>query len=106
MRKLVLLLLAAALFTTEASAREGFGFTKKAVSLARTNPPTLDIGARRVKITATSDRAAEQDEAATLKRYTEEFVLTGAGTMATEKDKGDVRIAVAVDRLDSNESWE
>lgn len=106
MRKLALLLLAAAVFTSEASAREGFGFTKKAVSLNRTNPPTLDIGARRVKITATSDRAAEKDDAATLKRYAEELVLTGAGTVATEKDKGDVRISLAVDRLDSNESWE
>jgi hypothetical protein len=107
MRKLALLLLAAAaVFTTDASAREGFGFTKKAVSLTRTNPPSLDIGARRVKISATSDREAEKDDAATLMRYTEELVLSGAGTMATGKDKGDVRISIAVDRLDSNESWE
>src|SRR5688500_770717 len=106
MRKLALYLLAAAVFTSDAFAREGFGFTKKAVSMTRTNPPSLGIGARRVKITATSDRAAEKDDAATLKRYAEELVLTGAGTMATEKDKGDVRISIAVDRLDSNESWE
>ena len=107
MRKLALLLAAAGVFfAPSADAREGFGFTKKAVSMNRTNPPLLDVGARRVKVTATSDRTSEKDDAATLKRYIEEFVLNGAGTVAPEKDKGDVRISVDIDRLDSNESWE
>ena len=107
MRNLVIFLAATGLFvSTELSAREGFGFTKKAVQMNRTNPPLLDVGARRVKITATSDRDAVKDDAATLKRYAEEFILTGGGTMATEKDKGDIRISVALDRLDSHESWE
>jgi hypothetical protein len=107
MRKLALFLLAAGLcVSSEAAAREGFGFTKKAVQMNRTNPPLLTVGARRVKINATSDREGVKDDAATLKRYAEEFILTGGGTMATEKDKGDLRISVTLDRLDSHESWE
>lgn len=106
MRKLFFLLAAAGVFVSSAHAREGFGFTKKAVSMTRTNPPLHNAGARRVKITATSDRASEQDDAATLRRYLEETILTGAGTIAPEKEKGDIRITLSVDRLDSNESWE
>lgn len=106
-RKLALYLLAAGLcVSSDIAAREGFGFTKKAVQMNRTNPPLLTVGARRVKITSTSDRDGIRDDAATLKRYAEEFILTGGGTMATEKDKGDLRISVALDRLDSHESWE
>ena len=107
MRRLTFLVAAIGVFiAAPGSAREGFGFTKKAVSMNRTNPPLLDIGARRVKVAATSDRASEKDDAATLKRYIEEFVLNGAGTIAPEKEKGEIRIAVDIDRLDSNESWE
>ncbi|HEX6178397.1 MAG TPA: hypothetical protein VF057_08550 [Thermoanaerobaculia bacterium] len=107
MRKLALLLAASGVFVAvEAVAREGFGFTKKAVLMTRTNPPTLDVGARRVKITTSADREAEKDDAATMKRYLEELILNGAGTLAPEKDKGDIRITVDVDRLDSHESWE
>lgn len=107
MRKLALSLLAAGLFvSSDVAAREGFGFTKKAVQMNRTNPPLLTVGARRVKVTAKSDRDGIKDDAATLKRYAEEFILTGGGTMATEKDKGDLRISVDLDRLDSHESWE
>ncbi len=107
MRKLALSLLAAGLFVaSDVAAREGFGFTKKAVQMNRTNPPLLTVGARRVKVTAKSDRDGIKDDAATLKRYAEEFILTGGGTMATDRDKGDLRISVDLDRLDSHESWE
>ena len=108
MRKLAFLLATAigVFGVTEAVAREGFGFTKKAVSMTRTIPPTLDVGARRVKITASADRDAEKDDAATMKRYLEELILNGAGTLAPEKQKGDIRVDIAIDRLDSHESWE
>jgi hypothetical protein len=107
MRKLIFLLAAAGVFAAvPAEAREGFGFTKKAAQMTRTNPPMHNVGARRVKITTTSERGSERDDAATLKRYLEEFILNGAGTIAPEKEKGDIRIAVALDRLESNESWE
>ncbi|HUP45191.1 MAG TPA: hypothetical protein VM779_06730 [Thermoanaerobaculia bacterium] len=107
MRKLAILLLASGVFAPcEILAREGFGFTKKAVMMTRTNPPQLAVGARRVKVTATAEREPEKDDAVTLRRHLEDFILSGAGTMAPEKEKGEIRIAVAVDRLDAHESWE
>jgi hypothetical protein len=105
MRKLTLFLILAAGVFTVAEAREGFGFSKKSITMNRTKPPALNTPARRVKVTAASDRSKETDDAATLKRYTEEVLLAGAGTLATT-DKPEITVKLAVDRLDSHETWE
>ncbi|HEV8659895.1 MAG TPA: hypothetical protein VGS96_14910 [Thermoanaerobaculia bacterium] len=105
MRKTAFLLaIAIGVFTT-AEGREGFGFSKKSITMNRTKAPALNTPARRVKVTAASDRSKEADDAATLKRYTEEVLLAGAGTLATT-DKPEITIKLAVDRLDSHETWE
>jgi hypothetical protein len=49
--------------------REGFGFSKKAVEMVRTIPPSTNAGARRVKVTVESDRSDAKDDAQTLNRY-------------------------------------
>ena len=85
-------------------AREGFGFTKKAATMNRLKPPVTTLGARRVKITAKAERTENSDDATTLRRLVEEAVLSGAGTVAGEKDKGDVQIKITLDRLNSHES--
>ncbi|HET7711311.1 MAG TPA: hypothetical protein VFL80_05225, partial [Thermoanaerobaculia bacterium] len=103
-RALVLLAATTALLTTDATAREGFGFTKKAVTMRRTIPPATNLGARRVKINASTERQGDQDDAATIRRYVEEAILTGAGTIAP--DKGDLTLKISIDRVDSHESWE
>jgi hypothetical protein len=105
-KRALLFLIGIGVVAAAAEGREGFGFTKKAVTMNRTKPPATNLGARRVSITATSDRAAEADDATTLQRYTEEVILSGAGTMASGKDKGDVRVNIMLDRLDSHEAWE
>lgn len=105
-KRVVLFILAAGVLAlSSAEAREGFGFTKKSVTMNRTTPPALNMAARRVKVAATSDRKKESDDAATLKRYTEEVLLAGAGTLAAG-DKAETTVKLAVDRLDSHETWE
>jgi len=105
MRKLALLLVGVAVFAPGAFAREGFGFTKKSVTMNRTKPPALNVPARRVKVVATSDRTKESDDAATLKRYTEEAILAGAGTLAAG-ERAEMTVKLALERLDSHETWE
>lgn len=108
MRRPVLLLLTAiGVFSAfDLHAREGFGFTKKAVIMNRLRPPVTTLGARRVKISATAERATNSDDATTMTRLVEEAILSGAGTVVGEKDKGDVQVKLVLDRLDSHESWE
>jgi hypothetical protein len=88
-----------------AFAREGFGFSKKAVYVMRTVPPATNAGARRVRINVTSERGSDEDDARTLERYISDAILSGQGTLA-ESTKPDVIINVSLDRLDSHESWE
>ena len=105
LRKSLLLVLAIGVFAAgDAFAREGFGFTKKAVVMNRLKPPVTTIGARRVKVTVTSERSENKDDAATLYRYVEDALLNGAGTLVGEKEKGDILVKVYIERLDSHES--
>jgi hypothetical protein len=85
-------------------AREGFGFTKKAVVMTRKKPPALNVGARRVKISVASERTQDRDDSSTLRRYTEELILAGAGTLAPEKDRGEINVKLTIDRLESHET--
>ncbi len=105
MRKLALFVLAIGVCASNASGREGFGFSKKSITMNRTKPPAINTPARRIKVTASSDRTKESDDAATLKRYTEEVLMAGAGTLASS-DKPEMTVRLAVDRLDSHETWE
>jgi hypothetical protein len=101
-------LLAVTLFVgiaLSAEAREGFGFKKKAVDITRTIPPVTNAGARRVAIRVESERGADQDDARTLERYLTEHVVDGGGTVA-EGGKPEVELNVAIDRLESHETWE
>lgn len=88
-----------------AEAREGFGFSKKAVSILRTIPPATNAGARRVLIAVESERGADQDDARTLERYLTDHIVNGGGTVA-EGGKAEVELNVAIDRLESHETWE
>lgn len=95
----------AALVAFPAHAREGFGFSRKSITMNRTTPPALNTPARRVKVTASSDRTKERDDAGSLARYTEEAILAGAGTLAAD-DQAQTTIKLVLDRLDSHETWE
>ena len=63
-------------------AREGFGFSKKAVTFMRTVPPSTNAGARRVRVSVDADRSGDRDDARSLERYVTDHILTGAGTLA------------------------
>ena len=52
MRKLLLFLAGVALLASVAHAREGFGFSKKSITMNRTKPPALNTSARRIKVAA------------------------------------------------------
>ncbi|HEY0370433.1 MAG TPA: hypothetical protein VGD79_00420 [Thermoanaerobaculia bacterium] len=101
-------LLAVVLFAgvaVSAEAREGFGLMKKAVEFQRTIPPATNAGARRVAIRVESERSADQDDARTLERYVTEHIVNAGGTVA-EGGKPEVEVDVAIDRLESHETWE
>lgn len=102
--RLIAVLIVTAL-AVPALAREGFGFAKKAVSLARTIPPSTNAGARRVKVTVTSDRSDARDDAQTMSRYISEAILAGAGSLA-DSGKPEVMIDVSLDRVESHESYD
>jgi hypothetical protein len=103
-RKVIAVLIVSAL-AVPLFAREGFGFKKKAVEMARTIPPSSNAGARRVKVTMTSDRSDARDDAQTLSRYVSEAILAGAGTLA-DSGKAEVTIDVSLDRVESHESYD
>jgi len=103
-RTLVAVILAIAL-AVPTLAREGFGFAKKAVSMARTIPPSTNAGARRVKVTVTSDRSDARDDAQTLNRYVSDAILAGSGSLA-DSGKPEVMIDVSLDRVESHESYD
>ena len=102
-RLLVLSLFAGVALSAEA--REGFGFKKKAVDMMRTVPPATNAGARRVELDVEAERGQDEDDAKTLARYIGEHILSGAGTLA-EGARPEVTVSVAIDRLESEESWE
>jgi len=103
--KRLLLALFVVTFALPAVAREGFGFKKKAVEMKRTVPPSTNAGARRVKLTVTSNRGDDRDDAQTLNGYLSDAILAGSGTLA-EGGKPEVTITVTLGRVDSHESWE
>ena len=104
MRRL-LIALAVLFLAVPLSAREGFGFKKKAVDFDRTIPPATNVGARRVKVEVSSDRRDAEDDARTLERYLTEAILAGDGTLA-EGGKPEVTLIVTLDRLESHETWD
>jgi hypothetical protein len=105
MRRLWIAVLLVSWMAVPALAREGFGFSKKAVAMTRTIPPSSNAGARRVKVTVTSDRGDARDDAQTLSRYISEAILSGAGSLA-DSGRAEVTIDVSLDRVDSHESYD
>ncbi|PYQ30165.1 MAG: hypothetical protein DMF57_16055 [Acidobacteria bacterium] len=80
-----------------ASAREGFGFTKRATQFNKTIPPAVNVSGNKVNVTASS-RTRFSDKADTLRKLTEEELTKSnkfqVGTPA------DVNVAIELDRLE------
>lgn len=105
MKRLFLALIVLVLAAVPAVGREGFGWNKKAVDMMRTVPPSLNTGARRVKVDVSAARGADEDDAQTLTRYLSDAILSGGGTLA-EGGRSEVTLTLDIDRLESHESWE
>jgi hypothetical protein len=93
-----------ALCTFAAEAREGFGFTKKAVDMTRTIPPSLNVSGSRVKVAASAERSNNSDDAQSLRKYTEDMLVSGSRFASAATP--DVSVTLSMNRLDSSETWE
>ena len=94
-----------AVFAVRADAREGFGFSKKAVDMARTIPPGINIAGTRIGVIAGSDRSGDADDARTLGRHTEEAILEGDKRLSTAASP-EITVRLMLNGLDANETWE
>ena len=94
-----------AAFVMPVHAREGFGFSKKAVNMMRTTPPGFNIAGTRVAVTASSDRSGDADDATTLRRYAEEEILAGDKRLSAAATP-EITVRVMLNRLDASETWE
>jgi len=104
-RRLVFLsFICVALCPFAAEAREGFGFTKKAVDMTRTIPPSLNVSGSRVKVTASAERSGNSDDAQSLRKYTEDMLVSGSRFASAATP--DVSVTLSMSRLDSSETWE
>jgi hypothetical protein len=95
-----------ALFASVAHAREGFGFSKKAVDMQRTTPPGINVSGTRIAIAATSDRSGDADDATTLRRYTQDAIVQGDERFSPTDASPEITIRMKLDLIDSNETWE
>src|SRR5437899_8389435 len=86
--------------------REGFGsFSKKVVEIKRTVPPAINVVATRVNVSVDTEHTRISGKAETLRQYTEAAVLAGNKKLEAAP-KGDVNVAIALDRLDADQHVE
>src|SRR2546423_4795583 len=82
-----------------ASAREGFGFTKKAAEMNLTTPPAINVGGTRVSVKVRSDRSRVGSNAGQMERTIVDLI-DGAGTALRVASPADIKVDVDLDRLD------
>jgi len=76
-----------------ASAREGFGFTKKAADMKMTVPPAINVIGTRVALDVKGDRARELERSIA-------DLIERAGTALKVATPADIHVSVDVDRVD------
>ena len=96
-KRIAFFLVLGSAWATMASAREGFGFTKRATTFTKTVPPALNVSGTRVNVTASS-RPRFADKAELLRKYAEEAIT--AGKRMQIANPGDVNVAIDLDRLE------
>src|SRR6266487_4750730 len=82
-----------------ASAREGFGFTKKAAEMNVIAPPAINVAGTRVSVNVKSDRSRVGSNTELMDKSIMELI-DGAGTALRVGSPADIRIDVDLDRLD------
>src|SRR5436190_20391703 len=81
------------------SAREGFGFTKKAAEMNVIAPPAINVAGTRVSVNVKSDRSRVGSNTELMEKSIMELI-DGAGTALRVGSPADIRIDVDLDRLD------
>jgi hypothetical protein len=88
-----------------AEAREGFGFTKRAVQMSLTRPPAVNVTGARLRVTAVSVRCEGSSDAQALEKLVAEAVVAGDARIA-ESEAPDLDIHLTLEHLDAGDSWE
>ena len=98
-KKVTAVMIALLAAAAAASAREGFGFTKKAAQMNVTTPPALNVAGTRVSVRVRSDRERFGSNTDLMQRSIEELI-DRAGTALHVAPAADVVVTVDLDRLD------
>src|SRR5438270_8402541 len=85
--------------SVSASAREGFGFTKKAAEMSVMTPPAVNVAGSRVSVKVTGDRDQLGSNLELLQRSITDLI-EASGTPLHVASPPDVYVAVDIDRLD------
>jgi hypothetical protein len=99
MKKYAVLFLASLAWPAVLSAREGFGFTKKAAEMNVTSPPAINVSGTRASVKVRSDRSRVGSNAGDMERSIIDLI-NRAGTALRVASPADIRIDVDLDRLD------
>jgi hypothetical protein len=83
--------------------REGFGFTKKAAEFNRTIPPGVSVAGTTVTVALDREHGRATSRSETLRQSVESLVLAGDRKFEAVSEGADVRVLIALDRLDSEE---
>ena len=81
------------------SAREGFGFTKKAAEMNLIAPPGINVAGMHVGVKVTSDRSRVGSNTELMEKSIVDLI-DGAGTALRVASPADIRIEVDLDRVD------
>src|SRR5258708_2057499 len=88
-----------------AQAREGFGFTKRAVQMSRTRPPAVNVSGARLRVRAASVRDDDRSDAQSRQKLAADAVTAGDPRIA-ESVSPDLDVRLTLERLSAEDSWE
>jgi hypothetical protein len=100
-----LLLLLSVAAVVPAQAREGFGFSKRAVQMSRTRPPAVNVSGARLRVKAASVRSNNSSDAEALQKLTADAITAGDARIA-ESTSPDLDVRLSLVRLDADDTWE
>lgn len=101
----ILLFLLPAALAVPVHAREGFGFTKRAVQMSRTRPPGINVTGAKLRVKSTSVRSDASSDAESLQKLTSDAIMAGDSRIA-ESGTPDLDVRLSLQRLDADDTWE
>lgn len=101
-KRIVLVAIVSLAVCLSASAREGFGWSKKAVDIDRTVPPAINVSGTRLSVTIDQERTRKAGDAPRLRDAVEKAILDGDKKLEAAPH-GDVNVSIALDRFDTDQ---